>query len=230
MLQLFEIWLRAHGRPGATNARLAFVDAWNDYNLLFESWKSTDRDQLVRNMISYYVELSTLRQTVIAQQNGDESVGEQLMQQLEQVKTKLEKLGGSDAIEKLQRALEATASSTSTGRRKQQQKNTPRSPEMDDEYETQQNTSNNNANPEQLGQLLNGYAPSSGLTNEQLAHELIMDPEFKLQRYEPSNDLEKRVRMMAEKAFFDKIAQDIEQGAAQASLSALIKDVKDVSK
>ncbi|KAI8636027.1 T-complex protein 11-domain-containing protein [Parasitella parasitica] len=226
MLQLFETWLRAHGRPGATTARLAFVDAWNDYNLLFETWKSRDCDQLVRNMISYYVELSTLRQTVIAQQNGDESVGEQLKQQLQQVKTKLEKIGGSDALEILQRALEASASSTSTGRRKQQQKNTPRSPEMDGEYETQRNATNNSANPKQLAQLLNSYTPSSGLKNEQLAHELIMDPEFKLQRYEPSNELEKRVRMMAEKAFFDKIAQDIEQGTAQLSLPALIKDVK----
>ncbi|EPB89911.1 hypothetical protein HMPREF1544_03294 [Mucor circinelloides 1006PhL] len=226
MLQLFEIWLRAHGRPGATAARLAFVDAWNDYNLLFETWKSRDCDQLVRNMISYYVELSTLRQTVIAQQNGDESVGEQLKQQLDQIKTKLQKLGGPDAIERLQRALEATASSTSTGRRQQQQKNTPRSPEMDDEYESQQNATNSNANPEQLGQLLNGYVPSSGLTNEQLAHELIMDPEFKLKRYEPNNDLERRVRMMAEKAFFDKIAEDLEQGTAYVSLPALIKDVK----
>ncbi|KAF1802793.1 T-complex protein 11-domain-containing protein, partial [Mucor lusitanicus] len=226
MLELFEIWLRAHGRPGATAARLAFVDAWNDYNLLFETWKSRDCDQLVRNMTNYYVELSTLRQTVIAQQNGDESVGEQLKQQLDQIKTKLQKLGGPDALDRLQRALEATASSTSTGRRRQQQKNTPRSPKMDDEYESQQNANNSNANPQQLGQLLNGYVPSSGLTNEQLAHELIMDPEFKLKSYEPSNDLEKRVRMMAEKAFFDKIAEDIEQGTAQTSLPALIKDVK----
>lgn len=100
---------------------------------------------------------------------------------------------------------------------------------MDDEYESQQNANNSNANPQQLGQLLNGYVPSSGLTNEQLAHELIMDPEFKLKSYEPSNDLEKRVRMMAEKAFFDKIAEDIEQGTAQTSLPALIKDVKNVS-
>jgi hypothetical protein len=232
MLQLFEIWLRAHGRPGATAARLAFVNAWNDYNLLFETWKSRDCDQLIKNMINYYVELSTLRQSVIAQQqNGDATaVGDQLEQQLEQVKTRLQKVGGNDAIESLQRALEMASGSTSTGRRKQQQINTPRSPTLDNEYETQQNASNNNANPEQLGQLLNGYTqPSSGLTNEQLAHELIMDPEFKLERYSPSNDLEKRVKMMAEKAFFDKVAEDIEQGRAELSLPSLIKDVKMVS-
>jgi hypothetical protein len=183
-------------------------------------------------MINYYVELSTLRQSVIAQQqNGDATdVGDQLEQQLEQVKTRLQKVGGNDAIEALQRALEMASGSTSTGRRKRQQINTPRSPTLDNEYEAQQNATNNTANPEQLGQLLNGYTqPSSGLTNEQLAHELIMDPEFKLERYSPTNDLERRVRLMTEKAFFDKVAEDIEQGKAELSLPSLINDVKMVS-
>lgn len=228
MLTLFESWLKAHGRPGATAARLAFVQAWNEYTVLFESWKSRDCTQLTYNMIGYYVELSTLRQTMIAQQN-DPSVGDQLQQQLDEIKIKLEKLGGSTALENLQRALELSSSSTSTGRKKQQQINTPRSPEFDTEFESQQNAKNQHTNGDQLGHLLNGYAPDSGLTNEQLAHELIMDPEFKLMRHEPTNDLEKRVRMMAEKAFFDKVAQDIEQGKPELSLPSLIVDVKTVS-
>lgn len=225
MLHLFEIWLRAHGRPGATKARLAFVSAWNDYNILFESWKSNDCEQLVKNMIKYYVELSTLRQTVIAQQNGDESVGEQLKQQLEEIKTKLEKLGGNNALERLQRSLESASSSTSTGRKKQERINTPRSP-LDDE---QNSPETQTTSPEQMTQLLSGFTqPSAGLSNEQLAHELIMDPEFKLQRYEPIDDLEKRIRLIAEKAFFDKVSEDIANGTPELSLPSLIRDVKSV--
>ncbi|KAI8363832.1 T-complex protein 11-domain-containing protein [Choanephora cucurbitarum] len=223
MLQLFEIWLKAHGRPGATTARMAFVNAWNDYNLLFEAWKSRDCDQLMKNMIIYYVELSTLRQTVIAQSHGDEAVGEQLRQQLEQIKAKLQKLGGSEALNNLQRALESSASSTSTGRKKQQQNNTPRSSDEMDMFEQRQQQEKS----EQLGQLLSGFAqPTSGITNEFLAHELIMDPEFKLQRHGPTDELEKRVRLMAEKAFFDKLEQDIQQGKADMSLPSVIQDVK----
>ncbi|RCH99763.1 hypothetical protein CU098_001631 [Rhizopus stolonifer] len=222
MLQLFETWLRAHGRPGATAARLAFVNAWNDYNLLFESWKSRDCDQLVKNMINYYVELSTLRQTMIAQSYGDQSVGEQLQQQLEQVKIKLKKIGGNDALSSLQRALELAASSTSTGRRKQQQINTPRS---SDSFEQKQPTTS--AHPKQMNQLLDGFVqPSLGLTNEQLAHELILDPEFKLEKHEPTDELEKRVRTIAEKAFFDKLEQDIEHHQSYEALLSLIQDVK----
>ncbi|GAA5805691.1 hypothetical protein HPULCUR_011214 [Helicostylum pulchrum] len=224
MLTLFETWLKAHGRPGATVARLSFVQAWDEYNLLFESWKSRDCNHLVENMIGYFVELSTLRQTMIAQDN-DDSVGDQLQSQLNEIKTKLQKLGGPEALALLQRALEMSAASTSTGRKKQQQKNTPRTPKLDNAYETEADANRRGASGEQLGQLLNGYAPESGLTNEQLAHELIMDPEFKLQR-QPTNDLERRVRMMAEKAFFDKIFQDIEKKTPELSLPSLIMDVK----
>ncbi|KAI9483684.1 MAG: T-complex protein 11-domain-containing protein [Benjaminiella poitrasii] len=227
MLQLFEIWLRAHGRPGATAARLAFVEGWNDYNLLFESWKSRDCEQLISNMIKYYVELSTLRQTVIAQQSGEEAVGEQLQQQLDEIKNKLQRLGGTNVFERLQRALEASSGSTSTGRRQQQQINTPRSPILDNDEDEKTQINPSRASPEQLGQLLSSYThPSSGLTNEQLAHELIMDPEFKFKRYMPINDLERRVKLMAEKAFFDKLAEDMEQGKSDDSIASLIKETK----
>lgn len=224
MLHLFETWLKAHGRPGATAARLAFVQAWNEYTVLFEAWKSSDCDQLVQNMIVYYVELSTLRQTVIAQGDADE-VGTQLQQQLDGIKTKLQKLGGSNALNELQRALESSASSTSTGRKKQQQNNTPRSPVQEDKFK---NTAYTEQHGEQMGQILNSFVPDSGLlTNYQLAHELILDPEFKLSKQEePMNDLQKRVRMMAEKAFFDKVAQDIQEGHPELSLPSLINDVK----
>lgn len=225
MLSLFEIWLKAHGRPGATAARLGFVQAWDEYNVLFQSWKSRDCSQLVQNMIGYYVELSTLRQTMIAQDN-DPSVGDQLQSQLTEIKSKLEKLGGPESLAQLQRALESFSASTSTGRKKQQQTITPRTPELEIDLNQTQTKANGG---EQLGQLLNGYAPESGLTNEQLAHELIMDPEFKLKKHVSNNDLERRVREMAEKAFFDQLAQDIEQGRPELSLPSLIMDVKNVS-
>ena len=226
MLNLFETWLKAHGRPGASAARLAFVEAWNEYYVLFEAWKANDCDQLIQGTIVYYVELSTLRQTMIAQQQDDPSVGEQLQVQLDGIKKRLEKLGGTQALTQLQRALESSASSTSTGRKKQQQNNTPRTPQEVDNTFEQENYAHQG---QYMGQLLNGYLPESGLTNDQLAHELIMDPEFKLKRHQPTDDLEKRVKMMAEKAFFDKVAEDIEQGHPELSLTSLIMDVKTVS-
>ncbi|KAI8979998.1 T-complex protein 11-domain-containing protein [Pilobolus umbonatus] len=208
MLFVFENWLRAHGRPGATIARLRFVDAWEKYNILFEAWKARDREQLIQNMIAYYIELFTLQNTL------KEEMGDQLEEQLEQVKGKLEKLGGSDAMDQLQAALNQL----------QLNSNSPRSPQLDEEYEHQQEN-HVQLDPSQIAQLLTGYTPpSTEITNEQLAHELIVNPEFKLQPYS-TNELEKRVKAMAEKAFFDKLKEDIEGGRMEEMIP-LIADVK----
>lgn len=210
MLILFEVWLGAHGRPGATAARLAFVEAWNTYNSLFEAWKSSDCEQLVDNMIEYYNELSSLRQTVIEKNHGDESTGDQLKRQLNEVKAKIEKVGGPTALEKLRRNIDSSS-------------NQQEPPEEEQQNEPQLKT-------RKVNQLLNGYTnPSAGLTNEYLAHELILDPDFQLEKYTPQNSLEKQVRSVAEKAYFDKIAEDVEKGTADASLLSLIKDIKTVS-
>ncbi|ORE22748.1 Tcp11-domain-containing protein [Rhizopus microsporus] len=221
MLHLFETWLNAHGRPGATAARLAFVEAWNDYNILFESWKSRDRDQLIENMIAYYVQLSTLRQTMIAHQNGDRSVGDQLQQQLDQIKHKLQKIGGTAALEGLQHALEHVTASTSSGRRKQQENVKPRTPDLEEQSNTSQ------VNKDQLNDILSGYAPSH-LTNLQLAHELILEPDFGLEHYLPNdeNDLEQRIKEIAERAFFDKIREEIEQGNITTCVPPLVQDIQ----
>lgn len=225
MLHLFETWLNAHGRPGATAARLAFVEAWNDYNILFESWKSRDRDQLIENMIAYYVQLSTLRQTMIAHQNGDRSVGDQLQQQLDQIKHKLQKIGGTAALESLQHALEHVTASTSSGRRKQQENVKPRTPDLEEQSSTSQ------VNKDQLNDILSGYAPSH-LTNLQLAHELILEPDFGLEHYLPNdeNELEQRIKEIAERAFFDKIREEIEQGNITACVPPLVQDIQKVKK
>ncbi|KAI7900027.1 T-complex protein 11-domain-containing protein [Cokeromyces recurvatus] len=230
MLHLFEIWLSTHGHPGATKARVRFVDAWNNYNILFETWKSKDCEQLTSHMIQYYLELSTLRQTVIAQNDG-EQVGDQLHQQLDEIKHKLEKIGGTHALERLQRAMEASSSFKSMNQQQQESSNsssrsTPRSPTTFDgmEYhcELQEDT-----NPdEQLAELLGNHLQYDFFTNEQLAHELIVDPEFKFKRYEPTSDLERRVKMMAERAFFDKLVEEIEQGKSDKSIISFIKEIK----
>ncbi|KAJ3179608.1 hypothetical protein HDU87_002814 [Geranomyces variabilis] len=49
------------------------------------------------------------------------------------------------------------------------------------------------------------------LTNHQLAHELVMDPEFKLTPVKHS-EFEEQVRNIAKKAFFDSVRQEFEQG------------------
>ncbi|EIE89339.1 hypothetical protein RO3G_14050 [Rhizopus delemar RA 99-880] len=221
MLHLFETWLSAHGHPGATAARLGFVEVWNEYMTLFELWKSKDRNQFVDNLIAYYVQLSTLRQNMIA--DNDPSVGDELQQQLDRVKLRLEQLGGSVALESLQRALEKSAASTSTGRRRQQEKVKPRVPEVEERDEMTKEQ--DEINKEQMNQLLNQYS-SSFFTNLQLAHELILDPQFSLENHVAESALERQVKEVAEKALFDQIVEEIERGEMAGCVPGLIHDIK----
>jgi HPt (histidine-containing phosphotransfer) domain-containing protein len=224
MLYLFETWLNAHGRPGATAARLRFVDAWNDYFILFEAWKSRDRDQLVNSMIAYYLELLSLKSNTQKKDDSSEGVDQQWFEQLEQVKSKIKEMGGNAAIASLERAVHLAqqlevAASRSTERRKQ---STPRSSDM---VQQQAKKTQDESYLKQLNQVLADHAPPN-ILNEQIAHELIMDPSFKLSR--SSSELEARVRETMEKAYFDKMAEDMEHGKFQEFLVPLIDDIREV--
>jgi hypothetical protein len=72
-----------------------------------------------------------------------------------------------------------------------------------------------------------GAHVGDGLTNEQLAHEIIIDPEFELQPPK-RNKLEDRVRSMATKAFFDSARAEFEKGKYDVWIPNLLSDVKQV--
>ncbi|RUS18704.1 T-complex protein 11-domain-containing protein [Endogone sp. FLAS-F59071] len=78
---------------------------------------------------------------------------------------------------------------------------------------------------EQLSRLMNGYAPPGVLTNEQLAHEVVMDPDFKIERRQ--NELEDRIRNIATKAFFDSMREDFENEEYGRWAPGLLTDIKD---
>ncbi|KAF9196262.1 hypothetical protein BGZ50_001338 [Haplosporangium sp. Z 11] len=65
-----------------------------------------------------------------------------------------------------------------------------------------------------------GFENLEGWTNLQIVHELALDPNFKIEHKQPSTNhegggeqtLEARIRAMANKAYFDRIREDAEQG------------------
>ncbi|KAI9207114.1 T-complex protein 11-domain-containing protein [Polychytrium aggregatum] len=66
---------------------------------------------------------------------------------------------------------------------------------------------------------------SNELTNEQLAHELILDPNFSL-KPPPRSALEEQVRTIAKKAFFDGARREFQRGQFSEYLPAFIADIK----
>ncbi|KAJ3019403.1 hypothetical protein HKX48_002102 [Thoreauomyces humboldtii] len=64
------------------------------------------------------------------------------------------------------------------------------------------------------------------LSNAQLAHELVMDPDFKLNPAKRS-ELEEQVRAMAKKAFFDAVRQEFAQGKMQEHVPAFMEQIRE---
>jgi hypothetical protein len=75
---------------------------------------------------------------------------------------------------------------------------------------------------EQMNEVKNMWS------NHKIAHEMIMDPEFKMKRSDP-NTLEGKVAAMARKAFFDTVREDFHTGKFSAHVPNLLQDVKEVS-
>ncbi|KAJ3085810.1 hypothetical protein HK102_013808 [Quaeritorhiza haematococci] len=78
--------------------------------------------------------------------------------------------------------------------------------------------------PPELTKLVAGI-PMPALTNEQLAHELIMDPDFEL-RPSIRSPLDERVRKMAKKAIFDIAREEFQKGVLGNYILSFIADIK----
>ncbi|KAI9264046.1 T-complex protein 11-domain-containing protein [Phascolomyces articulosus] len=231
VLQLFEEIVHSQGGQPNSATKLAFEQCWNGYYALFQSWKSNDMTQLVANMSAYCIELMRLKKT-LGKQGEEDGINDQLNQQILQVKDRIRGIGGAPALEQLNESeaalsqsseVAATTRIASPGPSSVPPSPTPR-PERSSTHEEPPSIST-----EQLNRLLGGYAPVSGITNQQLAHEIIIDPNFKLQRPtvdEKPKTLEQHVQKIATQAFFDAVEDDISNGRSENSLPGLMGDIR----
>merc|ERR1719234_1058251 len=62
---------------------------------------------------------------------------------------------------------------------------------------------------------------SKGLTNMALAHEIAVDKDFTLQKIQPANAVEKQVKEIMQKAFWDLLQQQLEADPPQYTQGVL---------
>ncbi|TPX57192.1 hypothetical protein SpCBS45565_g08253 [Spizellomyces sp. 'palustris'] len=70
------------------------------------------------------------------------------------------------------------------------------------------------------------FGVGNQLSNAQLAHELVMDPEFQLKPVKRS-ELEEQVRTLAKKAFYDSVRQDFGEGKFSHHVPVFIAQIRD---
>ncbi|KAI9264377.1 T-complex protein 11-domain-containing protein [Phascolomyces articulosus] len=224
LLVNFENWISPTTNTPAAIATTSTSDAnsertleakmrsyWAGYVTLFQNWLSNDKEQLLAGMVAHYQELLQTRITI---QKKTFNVAEtdnackELDNQIVQVEQKIVSMGGTEILERVK-------NDTSDNRNNQSEN-----------YNSNNNIENslNNETPIQeqheLHQILS-TAASNELTNERLAHEIIVNPNFKLER-QHHNSIERQVTEIATKAYFDKLSHDMENSNKDNTYNEII--------
>lgn len=192
---------------------------WQGYGRLFQAWKKNDRAQLLEASTAHYNGLMDLKHT-IQEKTPDgpdrREACDALEEQLRQVQAKIERLGGPIVHVSNEQPAANTIPTPPSSHNGSDDENGQRQQDEDQEQE------------QQALHMLQGMSQKGGVSNEQLAHEIILDPEFKLER---AKGIERQVTAIARRAFFDKLDEDLTQGvpAAHDTLLEVVADVRQVS-
>ncbi|KAI8327862.1 T-complex protein 11-domain-containing protein [Chlamydoabsidia padenii] len=231
LLQKFETWL---DHPQRWQKRMAFVDSWCTFHSLFDQWKSKDCDQLISSMIGYYLELMSVQHVIhpnTTTNDDDDDDGESqevsdlLSRQMEQLKVRIGKLGGDYALQSLENQMVSVSHQLQQSKGKEKKK-------QQQQQQSSEQVQTDAPSMDEMNRLMNDLPNTPLLTNDQLAHELILNPDFQLQadHHQRSstndNNLEIRVRSMATRAYFDRVNEDIQQGQYQTTLLPLLEDIR----
>ncbi|CAG8605865.1 7974_t:CDS:2 [Paraglomus brasilianum] len=230
-----------------------FLYDWDAYYNAFNTWKTKDSEKLTSNLIAHYLDYEKLWNTVKNQANAETEWRPNIVFQQEEIRRKVRNLGGDAAMARLENALrqlrkkipkdnDESGFGNDTVKRSVSQESGDWS-DKDDVLQSPsaspslQGTgsstissspvSNNiheaNNNLQTIIQSFGGYG--AGLSNEKLAHEIIIDPDFEL-KPQKRTELEERVRAMTTKALLDSAREDFEQGRYDKWIPSLMKDIK----
>jgi hypothetical protein len=240
LLHSFQEWLEAAHTDKFDSKWYAFEDCWNSYYALFEAWKSKDVEKLVDNLITHYIELERLWDTLGKDADNASEIRSQLDEQQLQISQKLLKVGGPQAQQKLDTAKSTIELAREEAHKRSQREradsvlSVPSSPTPRAEKahhtsisSSESSTSHTSSHSDDLARILGSFSPAVGITNEQLAHEVVMNPDFKLEKNGKS-ELVDQVRDIATKAFFDSMREDFANKNYQRWIPGLVGDMKQV--
>ncbi|ORX93301.1 Tcp11-domain-containing protein [Basidiobolus meristosporus CBS 931.73] len=241
MIQSFETWLRKYFNPDGNLFLETFIENLKAFYDIFEVWKQKDNEKIIASMMSHYLEMDRLWITVKDHPAAAAQYEPQLSNNRKELEHQIFKVGGREALTRL--FQERQKAREEQGAEEPSPIDDPRNPTSesaastfvelnDDGSESSDIESETNFKRVQLARIdrqisniLIGFTSEEILTNEQLAHELLLDPEFEL-TIAKGTELEERVREMATKAFFDTAREEFSQGRYTVWLPQLLVDVK----
>ncbi|ORX51174.1 Tcp11-domain-containing protein [Hesseltinella vesiculosa] len=178
-----------------------FKRSWNVFLEDFNMWRDNDRGQLIKGMVDYFLELRKMHRVM-----DDVGLKCQLRKQLQDIKNKLYRLGGPQAIT----LLKEEKSNSIVGE--------PPATELD----------NKRASTDVLNRTLIRISDSFKLTASQIAHELIVDPQIKLQSFfSPETQLDARIQSNMRKAYFDNLRIDLANRMYKPGLLSVLNTIRE---
>ena len=203
-----------------------FVQAWLEYHFLFEDWKVKDTEKILDFMFDHFVQLEKLRESVQGEPDVNAQWNPQIDAQQKLITEKVTRIGGKSALTRflnLQSEMREMSESSdaevmhgSPGRQLDSVRNS--------KYEVQ-DAVEPAAKDVSLNQVFQEYG--SMASNEKLAHELIMNPDFELNSSDKVS-FEHQIKEIAKKAFFDKLRGDF-QNNDFSSVGGLVGDIRQVT-
>jgi len=208
------------------------LETWETFYAEFVRWRHRDQEKMIQSMVAHWMELERLWFQVREQADGDANWKPNIESQQRLIQQKLSKMG-KHALRKLHEeqakfreemgysGLSESESSASEDAPSESMVTSPqRFPvestnssgrdsvlgQEEDTSESSKSTGNPSVQVEKVIGPFNGE-----LTNEKLAHELVMDPDFELKPPQVS-PLEEQIRTIAKRAFFDRVREQVAQG------------------
>ena len=242
MLITFENWLDGYTCSNAHTLFSNFTESLNIYFQAFQDWKTEDTRELSDGMIAHWINLEGLWLSVRHQPDVEEHWRPSIEEQQKVIMSKLRKLGNG-ALERLgaaRRAMEVESEMESQVLSKADVILTSpiRFPVpsrtsiiSEDSVSLTIKTTEMTLidNPKMMNEMTNVEQLMKtlvqGMSRQQLAHELIMNPDFEL-KPKVLSELEDRVKLMAKKTFYDAMRADFAKQEYLRYCPGLIEEVK----
>ncbi|OZJ03335.1 hypothetical protein BZG36_04213 [Bifiguratus adelaidae] len=249
MLTDFERWLPTRQRPQSEAELVSFEQSWLSFRHLFAAWKARDASRIVDSMLEHAMEIETLYDTIIEKDMAPpQPIKQQIQRQRAEIRAQIQRLGGADAVRRLDSVL-ATIERERADRaaaRQQADDNMSVLPSTDPAmtldaalpkdkvpaaHRTEAHMSQNPSTASDTDQSAEAARILESLAampteNVILLHEIAVDPNFHLQKWGKSA-VEDRVREVMTRAFFDSMREDFSQANYARWLPGLIKDIQE---
>ena len=242
LISNMDYWISSSSSSVIASLAKSFMTSFKEYYAAFEAWKSKDTFKIIDELISYFMELDAVWIKVIPDDGAMEEWAEPIQQQQSAHLKRIEKFGEHAVLRLIgvrkeyiksvldqDEGLEIVKSEVDTVTASQLYivKKSGQDTVMNSSS-TESLVKEPNEKPNEqihLQQKVNEFG--SILSNEMIAHELLLDPSFSLKPVVKS-ELEERVSLMAKKAFIESVSKEIREKEYSKTVFSLLMEIQSV--